>query len=161
STLKRIRSCRKRQSVAAIIPPSLDAIYDGAIASGGSSMGETTSADAEQPSAAHRTLRAIIPPFAAVAPFGIAGLPFLILGAILWRLGLFYGFTGPLSLVTLTVPALQEFGRQVQSMSGIDGVCWCLSLLTLAFWLCAWQRAVATQFRERLGVWLAASLRLM
>jgi hypothetical protein len=125
-------------------------------------VSETTSATAPATSSVtHRTLRAIILPFAFVGRFGIAGLPFLILGAILWRSGLFHGFTGPVSLVTMTVPALQEFGRQTEWMSGKVGMVWFSSLLTFAFWLCAWQRATATQFREPLGVWLTASLRCM
>ena len=114
-------------------------------------------------SIARCTLQAITLPFARADRLVLAGLPFLALCGIgwLWNGNLFYDFVKPISLVTLTVPALQEFGRAARSMSGIDGIAWFISLTTLAFWLCAWQRAIATGFREPLADWLIASLRRM
>jgi len=114
-------------------------------------------------SIARWTLQAIILPVRHAGHFFLAGLPFLLLyGGSYLVYGRFYGrFIEPLGLVTMTVPALRNFDQVTQWMTGVDGLIWALSLLTLAFWLCAWQRAVATGFREPIDAWLKASLSRM
>jgi hypothetical protein len=128
-------------------------------------MTETVAPHATKQSSsfAHRTRQAIILPVSHAGRFGLAGLPFLVLygGGFLFY-GRFYArLVEPLGLVTMTVPALRNFHQVTTWMSGVDGLIWALSLLSLAFWLCAWQRAVATRFREPVDVWLKASLRRM
>lgn len=122
----------------------------------------TTLQAAERPTSVTQwTLHAIALPFLRAGHLGLAGLPFLLFAGVAWRLEVFYAFVGPLSLVTLTVPALQEFGRQTEVMAGPAGIAWFVGLLALGFWFCAWQRAVATGFREPIGAWLGASFRRM
>ncbi len=126
-------------------------------------MTETTATHdiSQAPSVAHRTLQAIILPVRHVGRFGLAGLPFLLfyVGGYLFYGGFYAHFIEPLSMVTMTVPALRNFDQITAWMTASDGFIWALSLLTLAFWLCAWQRAVATRFREPVDAWLKASLR--
>jgi len=128
-------------------------------------MTETTAPRAIKQSAsiAHWTLQAITLPVRHGRHFGLAGLPFLILyiGGFLLH-GPFYArLIEPLGLVTMTVPALRNFELITRWLSVGDMLIWALSLLTLAFWLCAWQRGVATRFREPVDAWLKASLRRM
>ncbi|GAB2174475.1 hypothetical protein [Dongia sp. agr-C8] len=115
------------------------------------------------PHIAHWTLQAVTLPVRRAGRCGLAGLPFLILyaGGYLLHGGFYAHLIEPLSLVTMTVPALRNFDQVTQWMTATDGLIWALSLLTLAFWLCAWQRAVATGFREPVDAWLKASLRRM
>ena len=128
-------------------------------------MTERTARQAIKPSSsiARWTLQAITLPVSRAGHFGLAGLPFLLLyvGSFLVYGGFYASFIEPLSLVTMTVPALRNFEQITQWMTAGDGLIWALSLLTLAFWLCAWQRAVATRFREPVDVWLKASLMRM